>query len=384
MPEESTPLGTLVENARQIEIPFPLVPADSSQMLNEKEEFDYETNREDLARWLLLEGKDPRDVEGYSTETAKRTMYRVAYFERFVWELEETYIPFPTSDHADRYMEALAYSEFSNSHKHCSQHSIKRYFKWRHHQHGEELWEPDRSFSVSNSQKPQDYLTIQERAKIRRAALNYGSFISYNSVRGDPERRERLAPYVAEKVEKPIDMLSMNDWDGISSWKFTSMVWASLDAGLRPTEVEHAKVSWVDVENCALRIPKDESAKNRENWIVSIREKTAGALENWLHEREHRPQYDETDALWLTRRGNPYQSRQLGRLIRTLCDDAGIDYANRSMNWYSIRHSVGTFMTREEDLAATQEQLRHKRPETTMKYDGTPLDSRQDALDRMG
>jgi integrase len=54
------------------------------------------------------------------------------------------------------------------------------------------------------------------------------------------------------------------------------------------------------------------------------------------------------------------------------------------MSWYSIRHSVGTYMTREEDLAAAQAQLRHKSETTTMKYDQTPPEDRKDALDRMG
>lgn len=54
------------------------------------------------------------------------------------------------------------------------------------------------------------------------------------------------------------------------------------------------------------------------------------------------------------------------------------------MSWYAIRHSVGTYMTREEDLAAAQAQLRHKSPETTMRYDQTPVEDRRDALDKMG
>lgn len=54
------------------------------------------------------------------------------------------------------------------------------------------------------------------------------------------------------------------------------------------------------------------------------------------------------------------------------------------MSWYTIRHSVGTYMAREEDLAAAASQLRHKSPETTMKYDQAPVDDRRDALDRMG
>jgi integrase len=54
------------------------------------------------------------------------------------------------------------------------------------------------------------------------------------------------------------------------------------------------------------------------------------------------------------------------------------------MSWYSLRHSTGTYMTREEDLAAAQAQLRHRSPQTTMQYDQAPVEDRQDALDRMG
>jgi len=140
----------------------------------------------------------------------------------------------------------------------------------------------------------------------------------------------------------------------------------------------------VDTENAVLRIPHEESSKNSENWVVSLRDDTAEVLAEWLEERSYKPMYDDTDTLWLTQKGNPYTSRQLRRLIRKLCDEAGIRTDNRSMSWYSIRHSVGTWMTREEDLAAAQAQLRHKRPETTMKYDSAPPDDRRDALDRMG
>lgn len=54
------------------------------------------------------------------------------------------------------------------------------------------------------------------------------------------------------------------------------------------------------------------------------------------------------------------------------------------MSGYAIRHSVETYMTREEDLAAAQMELRHESPETTMKYDQTPVEDRRDAIDRMG
>ena len=162
------------------------------------------------------------------------------------------------------------------------------------------------------------------------------------------------------------------------------MTWTSLDAGLRPVEVERAKTTWVDVENQVLRIPREESSKNSENWIVGITERTAKALSRWLDEREMYERYEENDALWLTREGNPYQTSSLRDLLKRLCDLAGIPTENRKMSWYAIRHSVGTYMTREEDLAAAQAQLRHKSEQTTMKYDQTPVEDRRDDLDRMG
>ncbi|MFB6255589.1 MAG: tyrosine-type recombinase/integrase [Haloplanus sp.] len=366
----------------EIDIPFALVPDEAREYLNDKQVFDYENRREKFARWLLLFGKRPESVEGYAEATARRTMYRVGYFERWVWQNEGEYVPLPTHEHADAYVQDLAFADYTNSHKAGCQHALKRYFRWRAHEHGDEEWEPQHTFSQDNSNKPRDYLSLEERQKIRQVALEYGDMPYYQNY--EPDERERMKPYVAERVGKPMDLLTRDDWNGLTSWKFTSLVWTSLDAGLRPIEVSRATTKWVDTENAVLRIPADESSKNRDNWVVSVREDTAKALGKWLEERRHIPMYDDTDTLWLTQKGNPYKPQSLRRLLHRLCDRAGIEYGNRTMSWYAIRHSVGTYMTREEDLAATQAQLRHKNPMTTMKYDAAPPGARRDALDRMG
>jgi site-specific recombinase XerD len=368
----------------EIEINFRLVPRENEAALSDRELFDYRNRRERFATWLLREGKDPVDKIGYSHSTAKKTFYRVGFFDRYLWDQRGSYVPRPTTDDADDFLEAFSYADYSQSHKHATLHGIKRYFNWRHHEHGEDLWEPERSFNVSNSQTPQDYLTQPERQQIRDAALDYGTIPSYSTVQCKTERRERLKPYIAERCDKPVEDLSIDDWEAYPSWKYTSLVWATLDAGFRPIEIERANLGWVDIENQEFRIPKAESSKSFDNWEVAIRDDTAQALENWIHERSHYPKYDDTDTLWLTRENNPYGDKALGRLLRRLCDKTGIEYENRRMSWYSIRHSVGTYMTREEDLAATQAQLRHKRPETTMKYDAAPPADRRDALNRMG
>lgn len=133
-----------------------------------------------------------------------------------------------------------------------------------------------------------------------------------------------------------------------------------------------------------MRIPTEDSVKNFDYWRVSIRNDTAEALSKWIEERALIDKYNETDLLWLTRHDNPYQSTALADVLRRLCDIANIDYENRSMTWYSIRHSTATYMAREEGLAATKDQLRHHSIQTTMKYDQAPLEDRRDALNRMG
>jgi site-specific recombinase XerD len=68
-------------------------------------------------------------------------------------------------------------------------------------------------------------------------------------------------------------------------------------------------------------------------------------------------------------------------VLEAVCDIAEID---RDISWYAIRHSTGTYMAREEGLAAAQSQLRHHNIETTAKYDQAPVEDRRDALDNMG
>jgi len=120
-----------------------------------------------------------------------------------------------------------------------------------------------------------------------------------------------------------------------------------MDAGLRPKEVEKAKISWVDLDNGLLRIPPEDAVKNKNRWNVGLRDRTMHILEKWLKEREQYERYDDSELLWLTQYGNPYGSKSLNRRFQTLCDEAGIDQSNRKLTWYSIRHSVGRQIVKE-------------------------------------
>ena len=359
-----------------------LVPKSHDDVLTDKQRVDYLAYREQFLTWLLNVGKNKEKAEGYSPYTVYATGYRTAAFDRWMWEEQGEYRIPPEEPDTKAYIEHLAFSDRSQSTKGKIQEALRRYSKWLTNQYGASTWEFSYSFDGSGSNEhPADFLTIEERQKVRQAALNHGTIPAYSGLTV-PEK-EKWGEYIAQMLDKPYHQVSPADWDDVGSWKVTSLVWASLDAGLRPVEVGGATTSWVDTENEVLRIPKEASSKNRGNWIVSLTSRTSSALERWLEERELRDGYDDMETLWLTRRANPYGSKSLSRLLDRLCDDADIKTANRTLSWYAIRHSVGTYMTRERDLAATKAQLRHKNAMTTMKYDQVPVEDRQEALDKM-
>lgn len=362
---------------------LPIITEPSEAYLNKRELVDYRSQREDCLEWLLALGKNPKEADGYAFQTVKNRAYRMDAFYRWVWKQEDGYTTSISHAHGDEWLRYLARLEKSNAHKDNCRKAAQMLFKWRQYEYGMDKWEPELSFSTgSGTTTPRDYLTHSERSQIREAALEYGSVPAYSDL--TPEERSRWKAHLAQRFEKPKAEITPDDWERANGWKIPSLVWTSLDAGLRPIEVERAVTRWVDTENSVLRIPKEDSSKNEGNWIVSLQDRTAEMLQRWLQERETYVAYDETNTLWLTREGNPYQSSALRYTLTRLCDIASIDTDGRSLSWYAIRHSTGTYMTREEDLAAAQTQLRHKSPETTMKYDQVPIEDRRDALDRMG
>jgi integrase len=302
-------------------------------------------------------------------------------FYRWVWDTEGRYTTDIQHQHADDWLRSLAEENTSNAHKNNCLKAVQMLLKWRVHEQGQDHYEPAIRFK-SETASPRDYLTREERSAIRDSALEYGSIPSYGSL--STTERDRWKAYLAQRFEKPKREVTPDDWERANGWKIPSLVWTSLDAGLRPVEVERAVLEWVDVANCVLRIPKEQSAKSRDHWVVGLQERTATALKRWMDQRQKYEQYADREAIWLTREGNPYGSQALKSVLSRLCDRAGIRTDNRSLSWYAIRHSVGTYMTREEGLAAAQTQLRHTCSQTTMKYDQTPVEDRQGALDRMG
>lgn len=320
-----------------------LVPEPNERIINDQQRADYRDHRHRFVRWLMERGKNQKKHEGYSPYTVYETANRCARLDRWVWDHEDRYTIPPAPGHATAYIENdVIPRDVTNSTKGKVEEAVARYMRWLETAYGIDEWDHDQVFRSSGDDAPRDYLTRRERHRVREAALDHD--------RG---------------------------------WEIASLVLTSLDAAFRPVEVQRARPEWVDIDNRLLRIPREDAAKSQDNWRVSITDRTANALDEWLDERSEMEKYADRDELWLTREATPWTSSSLTRLLKRLCEDAGIELVGRSATWYSIRHSTGTLMVSERDLKAAKDQLRHQSAATTMKYDQVPPSQRRNALDRM-
>lgn len=352
-----------------------LISDPTANTLTEKQLVTYRNHRENYIDWLCNRGKSPEKREGYAYDTANNYAHISDRWHRHVWD-DRGFTMNLSHDDADDYLDAMMVSEndYSGSHLHNIKLALKTHFRFI----GDE-WETNIVISSpSHAVKPKNFLSMEERRKIREAALEYSTIPAYYGL--TPEDRLKWKLYLARRYGKPVSEVSPDDWDRANGYKYVSIVWTAIDAGLRPVEVARARTGWIDTENAMLRIPLREASKSFNNWSVPIREDTADYLALWLEEREMYEKYDDTDRLWLTRHDNPYRGSALRVLLDNLREIAGIE---RDFSWYAIRHSTGTYMARKEGLAAAQKQLRHLKEETTMKYDQTPDEDLRNALNRM-
>jgi hypothetical protein len=234
---------------------IPLVPEPSAERLDERRQSDYREHREALIEWLLLFGKNPDKAEGYATRTVLNTAQRLDIFYRWVWDERGGYTTSIDHDDADAYMRHLVRKEEGDYSRNNTQSAIKRLFKWRLHQRGGELWEPEIIFTEpSGSAAPRDFLLKEERQQIREAALEYGSIPSYSGVTA--RERDKWKTYLAQRFQKP----RSRETTGNERIVGNSQVWSGFHSTL---DSDLSRLSERKSRGLILRTRYSESRKRR-------------------------------------------------------------------------------------------------------------------------
>lgn len=361
---------------------FPIVAGDTDKALEEhhnRASQDYATWKRGFLEWLVTEGKKPARLEGYSPSVVRQTSYKTDQIMRWLWG-QRGYTTELTPDDADALMQYLGrHSPYGDGNLLNFVKTIKRIFAYHNTEKGADHdWECEYELDdggVTN----RDYFRKDEFRPLYEASLNHGAVKNYRSC--SIEERDKLKAALAQRFEIPKEQVGPETFDRANTFKIPSIVSVSLDMGLRPVEVERATVDWVNLDNATLDIPKEESSKNEENWQCSLSRNSVRALDQWLDERESYEKYEYSNALWLNKKKNPYTSKSLNYLLDQLIEEAGIKAAGRALSWYSIRHGVATVWADEENIQHAQQQLRHKKVETTRGYAHSSAEVRQGQAD---
>jgi integrase len=346
---------------------------------------DFESRMEEFIDWLLSRGKNPRRRKGYSAKTTRSTVKKVDMAFRWKWKRVGQYSREFTPEDADEFLE---YLDWNTDHKDTTLYiyvkCLKRLFKFeRHVMENDYEWECDLKLSQQNA-AVRDHFRRDEFGKLYEAALGHGTVRSYHSC--TPEERDQMKIVLAQRFEKPKREVGPEDFERANGWKVPSIVSVCLDVGFRPVEVGRAKTSWftpVMFGENELDIPREEATKNDQNWSPVLSNRTVTAVRNWLEERRSYDKYEDTDAMWLTKYGNPYESSSLNRILRNIMEEAAIEERGRNLSWYSIRHGVATTWANEVGIKDAQEQLRHTSIETTLRYVRSTPERRSKKVNQM-
>ncbi|QLC34337.1 site-specific integrase [Halarchaeum sp. CBA1220] len=344
--------------------------------------------RGQYAEWLLEEGIEEDDGSrvGHSVSGATNLLYRLDQIQRYC---HDQFGHNPTAigpRDAEQFSDALLDDEWltqtgkerSDDDKRKLLDALEKYFEFLAETEDRETWKA-RYKPQQTSYESYDDFKLAERFRLREAALEYGSLPAYSKV--SAEQRTRIKRYLSQKLGKPMSDITPDDWERNSSGLCeASLIWTALDLGLTPKEVGAATFEWINLSAGTVNIPSDEESKDREDEDLALLPDTVQLLREWRAEREHLDKYDDSNRVWLNRVGNPYSSGPLNRLIRQLCDEAGIETEHRKIAWYSIRHSLGQYLRSVGDLYEANDQLRHGSLETTKVYSDTVVEDRRESL----
>jgi len=289
---------------------------------------------------------------------------------QWIWKTEDPATEI-SPEQADQVIEALDTDEFRRrdgeryveGSKRKISNVLVNWFRF----HGSD-WEPEISFKDEIAQNGADPFSKNEIKLLWETSLTYKSIPKYNNL--TPDERDRWRAYLAQELGKPKNEVKPSDWDKVNkNWKIPSLIATEKSAAWRPALINRMNVDWYDADEKKIIVPAEHAVKNDSEWTQYLSNEAAQAVELWLEQRSNNSNYDDTDRIWLTRKGNPYSSQPLNDLLDNLIEEAEINDRGRKLSWSSFRHSLATYTYEEEkDLEIVAEALRQNSTSSAARY----------------
>lgn len=364
---------------------FEFLSADSVAQLSSKKRSLYADRWSDLLEFLRTEGKEPERNRGYAQSNLRPVARRIHQLHEYCWENCNSFLDISTAD-ADQVIKDLNEDKFvtrtgdpySEASKRKFSDALSTYFRF-----AGETWEPEIQFGANTgaSEESSDPFTLAERSQLMDASLEYRAPPCYSNL--SPEERDRWKGYIAQLNGKKKESVTMEDWEQLQDdWKIPSLVSVALDLGARPKLIERLVVSTLDLDNKTVVIPGEIAVKNDQKWKSGLSERSATLLKKWLDQRDKDTDYDDSDRIWLNRKGNPYNSKSLNNILDSLLELGGISTQCRKLTWYSIRHSTGRYVyNSEKDIEMVAEVLRQASLSSARRYLHPTPETKQEVIE---
>jgi integrase len=355
----------------------------SLSALNPQQQILYAEFWDDFIDYLRNRAKFPERNVGYSADSIRPMARRVHQAIEYYWDDSRTILQL-APDMADDFLQSMVNAEITtNDDERYSANSIRKFKNALavYFQYLDRNWEPTISFGTEQPHCGSDPYNRREREILLNSTFDYQSPPTYSNV--SPEERDRWKGQIAQIIGKPKEDVSPDDWEELkTAWKVPSIISTTLDGGLRAKLVERLDRDHLDLDNGRIIVPPDIAVKNNQRWEIELSERSIKLLEKWCDRRDNRQRYDSSNALWLNRKGNRYDSKNLNNLLRNLMQEGGIEPQGRTLTWHSIRHSTGMYVyDQERDLGLVAEVLRHSSLEAAKKYAHPTPEAKRDVIE---
>lgn len=145
-------------------------------------------------------------------------------------------------------------------------------------------------------------------------------------------------------------------------WRDLALAELLYGAGLRISEALGLKASEVRGASLVVRVLGKGSAQR----IVPMGQAARASIDRWLEVRPHFLRGENAEALFLGVSGKPLNRREGVRILKRLCERAGLAQA---ISPHGLRHSFASHLLEGgADMRAVQELLGHARLTTTQRY----------------
>ncbi len=233
-----------------------------------------------------------------------------------------------------------------------------------------------------------DNKTVTRNRKLYSLKTFYSFLTEERIVEDNPTKFIKAAK--TESGRKPIYLSAeeMNQYlktirnsDSRNQIRDLAIIAVLLYAGARASELVNLDVEDINYNEQLIEL----YGKNKKIREVPINNKIIGILDNYLAVRaeKYKPKSEDTDALFLSMRGNRISQRTIRHLVKKYAKESGVKNASK-ISPHKLRHTFASLLYREtKSLRVVQQLLGHENISTTQIYTHVDREQQREAVDQL-